>query len=463
MPKPLSRIIHALLNILKNRERPLPSKMVRTYVQSLLEKREYLVESAARFGTPQYLYDEPALAHSLARFHHAFSQRIERLRLFYAVKSNSFPGLCKFVSDAGHGLDVSSGLELSTALKAGCRSIVFSGPGKTEDEIRFALAHRDKVTILMDSVGEMERIATVATEGWFSNTPAKVGVRIRGKHHGLWDKFGIPLEDLSTFFQKAASVPSVHLEGVQFHTSWNRDPRSQVEMIRALGAFLKHKLPKKDRAKLRFLDIGGGYWPERGEWLNPQNTWWGKLLLLIDPAHALENRHYYLEAKPVEVFAAEISRALSLQGNPLSDLEIWMEPGRWISTPAMHILLQVVDRKDGGIIITDGGINLLGWERPITEFIPVLNMSRPSLEEIPARIFGSLCTPLDIWGASCFGKDVLPGDILLIPDQGSYTYSLRQSFIKSVAPVVRYDGIALSEVEPEEHSWKISLHRIGIT
>ena len=450
MAKPLSRIIHAVLNILKNREKPLPPEMLQSYVRSMLEKREILLESANTFGTPQYLFDEPALAQSLSRFHDAFSRRLERFRLFYAVKSNSFPGLCKVVSDAGHGLDVSSAVELSMALKTGCTSIVFSGPGKTDDEIRFALSHREKVTFLMDSVNELERVSRLAMEESASQGAVKAGIRIRGKHHGLWNKFGIPLEDLENLFKKACSSPAVHLQGLQFHTSWNRDPQAQVEMIRAVGACLKQKLSENDRAQLRFLDIGGGYWPERGEWLNPQNTLWGKLLVLFDPDHAFKNRHYYLKAKPLEVFSAEVSRAISLQGKPLSELEIWMEPGRWLSTPAMHILLKVVERKDGGMVITDGGINLLGWERPLTEFIPVINLSRPSLNEIPARVFGSLCTPMDIWGTSCFGRDLLPGDILLIPDQGSYTYSLRQSFIKPIARVVRYDGASLSEAQPEQ-------------
>jgi diaminopimelate decarboxylase len=440
------------LKALKNREKPLPPEMLQAYVRSMLEKREILLESAHTFGTPQYLFDEPALAQSLARFHDAFSRRMERFRLFYAVKSNSFPGLCKVVSDAGHGLDVSSGMELSTALDTGCKHILFSGPGKTDDEIRFALSHREKVTVLMDSVSELERISRLATEGRVSHGPVKAGIRIRAEHHGLWDKFGIPLEDLQGFLRKARSVPSVHLQGLQFHTSWNRDPRPQVEMIQALGALLKQGPPERDWARLRFLDIGGGYWPEKGEWLNPQNTWWGKLLLLFEPDHAFKSRHYYLEAKSLDVFSTEISRALSLQGKPLSDLEIWMEPGRWISTPAMHILLKVVDRKDENRVITDGGINLLGWERPLTEFIPVINLSRPSLKEIPISVFGSLCTPLDIWGTSCFGQDLLPGDVLLIPDQGSYTYSLRQSFIKPIARVVRFDGASLSEAQPEQAS-----------
>ena len=127
-----------------------------------------------------------------------------------------------------------------------------------------------------------------------------------------------------------------------------------------------------------------------------------------------------------------------------------MEPGRWISTPAMHVLLKVMDKKEATVVIVDGGINLLGWERPLFEFTPLLNLTRPSLREFSVRVFGNLCTPMDIWGTTLFGERVENGDILLVPDQGSYTYSLRQSFIKPVARVVRFDGTALSESQPEQ-------------
>jgi diaminopimelate decarboxylase len=131
-------------------------------------------------------------------------------------------------------------------------------------------------------------------------------------------------------------------------------------------------------------------------------------------------------------------------------MEVWVEPGRWISTPAMHILLQVIDKKNRGTVITDGGISMLGWERPLSEFIPVVNLSRPSVREIRKNIFGSLCTPDDIWGFSVFAAGIETGDILLIPDQGAYTYSLRQSFIKPRSRVVRFDGRHLEEVEKIE-------------
>ena len=448
MPKSLSYFKGMFSKLLGSGASVLPPALLKSYVNSFLTRKEVLIESANRFGTPQYFFDEPALAKSLSTFHATFSAHLNRFRIFYAVKSNSYPGLCKHVSDSGHGLDVSSGVELTMALSLRCKTILFSGPAKTETELSLAIQNRDKVTLLMDSAGELEKVAGLVQNSDLGDVPLKVGFRLRGKHHGIWGKFGIPPERFSRIFTSALSVKGLDPCGIQFHTSWNMEPEAQVKMIERVGACVK-ALPESSQSRLKFLDIGGGYWPERGEWLNPQNTISGKILQTLDPDFELKPRHYYHPAKPLDHFAREISAALRSQGKPLSDLDIFMEPGRWISTPAMHVLIKVADKKEATVVIADGGINLLGWERPLFEYIPLLDLTRPSLREFPVRVFGNLCTPLDIWGTTLFGEGIENGDILLVPDQGSYTYCLRQSFIKPIARVIRFDGTTLSEAQPE--------------
>jgi diaminopimelate decarboxylase len=444
----LSEFLLSSLRTIKNREKALPGHILQDYVQRLLAKKDELLAAASEFGTPQYFFDEPALSSSLSRFHGAFSRNFKRFRLFYAVKSNSFPGISKHIVEKGHGLDVSSGHELSMALALGCERIIFSGPGKTDGELGLAAAHREKVTLLLDSRGELERLSRIVADSGSPPGPVRVGIRVRGRHHGIWEKFGVSLEEVGPLFQQALSTLGIEPQGIQFHTSWNLNPGAQVKMIKAIGSCVRTSFPERARKFLRFLDIGGGYWPESGEWLNARNTFWGKLLHLFDAEHEFKLRHYYRPSRPIADFAGEISEAIAGEGSPLADLEIWMEPGRWLSTPSMHILLKVMDKKKHDVVITDGGINLLGWERPLEEFMPVINLTRPALKEMPMRIFGSLCTPLDIWGTSIFGDGAFPGDILLIPNQGSYTYSLRQAFIKPIAPVIRYDGSSFSEAEP---------------
>jgi diaminopimelate decarboxylase len=449
MPKSLSYFTGLFSRLLKSRASLLTPDLIRAYLQSLLKKRDVFLESASRFSTPQYFFDEPALAQSLSRFHNIFSNYLERFRIFYAVKSNSFPGLSHYVADAGYGLDVSSGVELSMALSYGCRNILFSGPGKTDSELNLAVQNRDKVTLLMDSAAELERLSSLIQNSDLGGVPLKVGFRLMGQHHGIWGKFGVPPERFTDLFSRALTNADIDPQGVQFHTSWNMGPEAQVKMIERVGACMK-ALPESSQRRLKFLDIGGGFWPERGEWLNPQNTLSGKLLQAIDPDFEFKPRHYYHPSQPLDHFAREISSAIHSQGKPLSDLEIYMEPGRWLSTPAMHVLIRIIDTKEDSVVIADGGINLLGWERPLFEFIPLLNLTRPSLHEFPVRVFGNLCTPMDIWGTTLFGEGVENGDVLLVPDQGAYTYCLRQSFIKPIARVIRYDGNSLSQAHPEQ-------------
>ncbi|MFH1487536.1 MAG: decarboxylase, partial [Pseudomonadota bacterium] len=394
-------------------------------------------------------FDRPALMDRMFRFKETFSRHFERFQVFYALKSNSFSGIRRSAPAAGFGLDVSSGLELSMALSDGCGKIIFSGPGKTDEELGLALQNRGGVTLLLDSIGEFHRLSEILKREAPSPEKLRLGVRVRAASQGRWNKFGIPLKDLSTLLRRASSIREIELSGIQFHTSWNLEPGPQIEMIARIGNHIRRHVPVKYWPDLKFLDIGGGFWPENGEWLQFENTSRGKLHDLLGQKGKSPLRHYCREAKPLDDFAAEIASELLRQGPPLSDLEIWTEPGRWISTPAMHILLKVVDEKDPGRVILDGGTNLLGWERPLSEYIPVINLSKPSIKETPLLLFGSLCTPYDVWGTSIFGT-VKVGDILMIPDQGAYTYSLRQSFIKPLSRVVRFDGKALKEVEEEQ-------------
>ena len=98
-----------------------------------------------------------------------------------------------------------------------------------------------------------------------------------------------------------------------------------------------------------------------------------------------------------------------------------------------------MDKKARDLVITDAGTNAIGWERFETDYFPVINLSRPETIEHECYILGSLCTPHDVWGYSYWGKDIQPGDVLMIPTQGAYTYSLRQEFIKLLPAVVMLD------------------------
>jgi diaminopimelate decarboxylase len=316
--------------------------------------------------------------------------------------------------------------------------MVFSGPAKTDDELILAIRNRDRVTVLLDSLGEMERLELLAG---LENAVIQAGVRLTTDERGLWRKFGIPLSDLAEFMEHARGAPHVDLRGLQFHTSWNLDPLAHVAFIRRLGAALR-LLPLEMRERIEFVDIGGGFWPPPGSWslepppAGPQPNPMANAAIITPAVLGCRPARTFRPSASIGEFARRIGGAIRTDVFPHVRCRIYSEPGRWICNDAMHLLLTVLDRKGKDIVITDGGTNAVGWERFENEYFPVINLSRTELIERPFHVLGSLCTPHDVWGYSYYGSDIQAGDVLLIPAQGAYTYSLRQHFIKPLPRTV---------------------------
>lgn len=335
------------------------------------------------------------------------------------MKSNNLPELSKEIINQGYGLDVSSGYELKAAIDAGARDIIFSGPGKTDSELKSAIDYSDRVTLLIDSEGEYRRLSALLER---VEKSIGIGIRLNNNPNGLWRKFGVDPDALPDLYEAVKENPRVNLKGIQFHSSWNLVPDRQVAFIEQLGQLFS-KMPKAFLTACEFIDIGGGYWPPQGEWLLSKE--YGQYD--INPGLAIDE------------FARRLSGAVKDSLLKYTDARICFEPGRWICNDAMHILVSVIDKKGSDLVITDAGTNMVGWERFETDYFPVLNLSRPDETERRCHILGSLCTPHDVWGYNYMGKDIQQGDRLMIPTQGAYTYSLRQNFIKPLPPVAVID------------------------
>lgn len=415
--------------VLNQTSHPLPEGMVTALVNHFTDRREHFISAAP---TPFYYLDREALSERAKRFRAAFESHLPDTGFFYAVKSNNHPLVAQTLLREGFGLDVSSGEELSAALDLGARQIVFSGPGKTDGELLQATLNAPTVCVLIDSFGELERLQRIARE---QDVVVRAGVRLTTNPNGLWRKFGIPLSDLSRFWDLSRHLTHVHLEGLQFHTSWNLTPDAQVAFLADLGETLA-TMPDDFKQRIAFVDIGGGYWPEEGDWTQPDATPRGRLLLALGERSDTSTPPAHTPGTPIAAFAETLSRALEAHLFPHLACRVCFEPGRWLANNAMHIVLSVVDKKGEDLVITDAGTNAIGWERFEFDYAPVINLTRPDLTERPCHVLGSLCTPHDVWGYSYFGAAIEPGDRLLIPNQGAYTYSLRQHFIKKVPPVV---------------------------
>ena len=399
---------------------------ISSFVNGFLQRRDVFLQACRRHGSPLYVVEESVLQERAEQFTNAFCQVLPDVRVYYAMKSNNHPLIVKTLVNAGLNLDVSSGLELQIALDSGATDIVFSGPGKTEKELTLAVENSDRTTVLIDSFGELELLQRIAAE---KDTSIRAGVRLTTDSNGLWRKFGIALKDLSQFLDTAKHSSHVLVQGLQFHTSWNLDPYNQVNFIARLGNTLS-KLTSEQRSMIEFIDIGGGFWPSQGEWLQYSDT------PQSYPSSAIKACHYKRHSTSIEEFAGQIAQAVRTHLFPYVSCRICAEPGRWLCNDAMHLLLTVVDKKARDLVITDAGTNAIGWERFETDYFPVINLSRPDTIEHKCYVLGSLCTPHDVWGYSYWGTDIQPGDVLMIPTQGAYTYSLRQEFIKPLPAVV---------------------------
>ena len=424
--------LHQKLKTIISQTTPLlPTEELRGFVEYYFNRRDLYLQILARHPAPLYLQESAVLKARALQLRKAFQNYLPAVAFYYAVKSNNHPDLARILLEADFGLDVSSGLELEMALNIGARDIVFSGPGKTGAELQLAVAHSDQVVILMDSFGELHRLEGIAAQ---SKRRVRCGVRLTVNPNGLWRKFGIDPRDLPAFWEEARRCPHIQLQGLQFHSSWNLSPDPQIEFIQLLGRVLAD-MPGSSRRQIEFIDIGGGYWPSQGEWLQPVGTPEGRLREALGQSPGMVNTHHRVPASGIEEFAGQLSAAIHEHLLSIIPCRICVEPGRWICNDAVHLLISVVDKKAADLVITDAGTNTVGWERFEIDYFPILNLTRPSLHEKPCHILGSLCTPHDVWGYMYFGDDIQPGDILMIPTQGAYTYSLRQNFIKPLPAV----------------------------
>lgn len=418
--------------LLEERTPPLLESVLRTFIKPFFLRRNEFLAPLNQQKTPLYLFEPRLLEQRSLRFQAAFNVHLENTGFYYAVKSNNYPEIARILTATGFGLDVSSGLELKMALALDTQNIIFSGPGKTREELEMAVMASERVTVLVDSFHELEILGEVSSS-WQKNI--RIGVRLTTRADGLWRKFGIPPESLSRFMGEANDFSYLHFQGVQFHTSWNLNAQAQLDFILVLKDILS-QLTVTDSKQISFIDIGGGYWPEQGEWLQSAGTETGILRNALKFAQGPNNNHYCQSGCLIEDFAKQLALAIKRHILPLVPAcRICFEPGRWLCNDVMHLLMTVVDKKSDDLVITDAGTNAVGWERFETDYFPVLNLSRPEMSEKPCNVLGSLCTPHDVWGYQYWGENIEIGDVLLIPTQGAYTYSLMQNFIKPLPEV----------------------------
>jgi diaminopimelate decarboxylase len=357
-----------------------------------------LSDLAQAVGTPFYCYSTATLERHFRVFTDAFAG--EKVLVCYAMKANSNQSVLRTLAKLGAGADVVSGGELQRALAAGIppRKILFSGVGKTEAELRAALA-ADILCINVESEPELELLSRLAKE---TGRLARVSVRVNpdvdaGTHAKIStgkseNKFGIPLARAREVYARAARLPGIQVTGTDVHIgSQITDLGRMEEAYRILAEFV-HTL-RADGHTISHVDFGGG---------------------LGIP--------YYMdrEAPPApDAYAAMVKRVAHNLGCTLM-----FEPGRMIVGNAGILVARVIYVKHGqakNFVVIDAAMNDL--IRPTLyeahhDILPVVQV--PGARSIMADVVGPVCESGDYLALDRKLPEPKSGDLLAIMTAGAY-------------------------------------------
>ncbi|MGB7189407.1 MAG: diaminopimelate decarboxylase [Acidobacteriaceae bacterium] len=379
--------------------------------QSPLACGEVSLEALARkYGTPLYVYSADAIGYRFGLFAEAFAGQSHLV--CYAVKANSALAILKRLAERGAGFDIVSGGELERVLavsRGAAARVVFSGVGKTAGEIDLAL--RSGILLFnVESEGELDLLAERAAK---LRKRARIALRVNpdvfAETHpyistGLREhKFGIDIARARTVYRKAARSRWIEPAGVSVHIG------SQIRTAEPFGAAVSRAAAlvrqlRKDELPIRFLDAGGGL---------------GIEYHLELPFHPEEK---------VQQYAAALKGAVS----GLADLQLLLEPGRFLVAQAGALLARVLYvKKNGGkhFVIVDAAMNDLirpSLYQAHHEIVPVT--PRRGARTLTADIVGPVCETGDFFARDREFPAVRVGDLVAILDAGAYGQSLASNY-----------------------------------
>ena len=358
-----------------------------------------LADIAAAVGTPFYAYS----AATLTRHYQLFTEALSPLphNVCFAIKSLSNLAVLKLLGDLGAGMDVVSGGEYLRAKAAGVpgERIVFSGVGKTRDEMRMALTGGVR-QFNVESEPELLALSAVATElGLSAPITLRINPDVDAKTHEKIatgkkeNKFGIPISKAREVYAQAARLPGLQVVGIDVHIGSQLTELAPFEAAFSKVAELTEQL-RADGHTITRLDLGGG----------------------LGIPYTRSN-----EAPPLPLdYGALIKRTLGHLG-----CEIEIEPGRLISGNSGVLVSEVIYVKQGEdrtFLIVDAAMNDL--VRPSMygahhDIVPVIE-AEAGAEMQDYDVVGPVCETGDTFAKARALPALAAGDLLAFRSAGAY-------------------------------------------
>jgi diaminopimelate decarboxylase len=379
-----------------------------------------LAAIAAAVGTPVYVYSQTALLERANRFLTAVESvrtnvdkpNSQSPHVAYAIKANGNPALLRLLAQAGLGADVTSGGELYLALQAGFNpaKIIFSGVGKTREEITMAL---DAGIKALHVESEMELAATgeiASARRQIAPVGIRVNPNIDAETHpyistGLHaHKFGSSGEKAMVLMQQAANHPWLEPTGLAAHIG------SQITKLAPFVESAQFLVGMADELagmgiRLAYLDVGGG--------------------LGIDYTGESSGRQSQVS---IPDWVTAVSQPITQAG-----YNIVMEPGRSIVGPTGLLLTEVVYTKKQGqkvFLIVDAGMNDLLRPTLYQAHHPIWPVKQSSVigNRITVDIVGPICESGDFLARERPFPPTRPGDLLAVTQAGAYGFAMSSNY-----------------------------------
>jgi diaminopimelate decarboxylase len=386
---------------------------------------------AKRFDTPLYVYSAATIRERVKAFEKAFHGFPHTI--CYAVKANSNLSLLRFLSKLGLGFDVVSGGELVRVLKADRKAanrVVFSGVGKTPDEMNAALRagilefnveSEPELDVLAACARKMKKVARIAL---------RVNPDVSAETHpyistGLHQhKFGIPIQLAHELYSKVATEKYLEAASVSVHIgSQIRDVNPFREAMERVADLVREL--RSEGHNIRYVDAGGG------------------LGISYDQSD-------------FEAFPDRVSTYAQALTTPLKDLSVHLllEPGRSIMGPAGILLTKILYKKTNGskkFLIVDAAMNDLIRPSLYGAYHEIIPVQSGSHQRQKVDVVGPVCETGDFLARDRELPEANEGELLAVLDAGAYGMVLASNYnTRPRAAEILVDGTRAKVVRKRE-------------